>query len=113
VDPLGPALEDPVAPRDLRGGVDRVAAAGRQEDLGVVHRRERGEPRRELVGGPVGEVAERLVGREPLHLRRDRARDVAPAVAEVRVPEARGRVDVALAVGVPDVDPLAALDQEL
>ena len=53
------ALQDPVAAGDLGGGVDRVAAAGGEEHLRVVHRRERGEAGGELVRGRVGEVAER------------------------------------------------------
>ena len=66
---------DPVAARDLRRGVDGVAAAGAR---GTPWRRPsalRGEPRGERVGRRVGEVAERRVGREPVHLRRDGARD--------------------------------------
>ncbi len=47
------ALEDPVAAGELGRGVDRVAAAGGQEDARVGHRRGRGEPLGELVGGPV------------------------------------------------------------
>ena len=47
------------------------------------------------------------------HLRRGRVGDLGAAVADVRVPEAAGRVDVAVALVVPEVAALAALEDEL
>ena len=107
------ALLDEVAAGDLGRGVDRVAAAGGEEHAGAVHRGVRREPLGELVGGPVAEVPERRVGLEAGHLRGDALGDLAVAVADVGVPEARGPVEVAAVVGVVDPDPLPALDQQL
>ena len=107
------ALLDPVAAGDLGRGVDRVAAARGEEDARALHRRVRGEPLAELVGGPVAEVAEGRVGLEAAHLLRDARGDLAVAVADVGVPEARGPVEVAAVLAVVDPDPLPALDQQL
>ena len=63
------------------------------------------------LAGPVAEVAERRVRLELAHLRGDGVGDLRAAVAEVRVPEARGAVEVAVALGVEHVHALAALDQ--
>ncbi len=113
VDALRLPGDDPVPARDLRRRVDRVAAARGEEDLGVVHRGERGQPCGQLVGGRVAEVAERRVGRQAVHLGRDRAGHVGAAVPQVRVPQAGRPVEIAAPLRVEDVHPLAALDHEL
>ena len=71
-DALGLADRGEVAPRELGGGVDRVAAAEAEEDprvvddvLGVA-----GEALGEVERGPVRERAERRVARQLAHLRR-------------------------------------------
>ena len=61
---VGLADRGPVAARDLAGGVDRVgAAAGREEDRGVGHRRDRGDARGELLGRLVRERRRRCGSR--------------------------------------------------
>ena len=67
----------------------------------------------QLVRGPVSDVGERVVGLEPAHLRRDGVGDLGAAVADVRVPQRRRGIEVALVVGVEDPRALAALDHEL
>ena len=59
---LGLAAVDEVAAGELGRDLDRVAAAAGQEDLGVRHRRARGERLADLVRGPVADVA-RTCGR--------------------------------------------------
>ena len=102
----------PVATRDLGGRVDRVAAARRQEDPRR-HRRPVGQDVGEFQRGAVGEIAERRVGLELTHLGGDRRGDLGPAVADVCVPEARRRIQIAVAVVVPHPHVLATLDHKL
>ena len=64
VHPLGLPDGGEVAAGELGGGVDRVAAAAREEDARVVDRRERAQALGELERGRVGERAEAGVGRE-------------------------------------------------
>ena len=96
----------PVAPGELRRGVDAVTAAAGQEDARVVDRREAGEPVGQLEGRRVGEIAEgRVLGL--LHTT-DRLADRVAAVADVGVPEAGRGVEVAVAVRVGLLHVLAA-----
>ena len=94
-------------------GVDRLRAAGAEEDGGIRQGRERGEAPRELQCGRVRVVAEDVVRGERPELGGDRVRDLAAAVADVREPEPRGRVEVLGAVRVPDARALAAREHEL
>ena len=105
--------ERPVAPDHLRRRVDRVGATAREEGDGALDRRDRRDPLRESGRRRIREVLERGVGLELPHLRRDRVGDLPPAVPDVAVPERGGRVEVASALGVPDVRALAAHDGEL
>jgi hypothetical protein len=107
------AVLEPEAPGELGGRVDPVAAARAQEDLRAGHRRELREALRELARGRGDEVPERRVGLEPAELVGDRLGDLGAPVADVAVPEACGRVEVAVAVGVEDPDVLAALEHQL
>ena len=102
-----------VAARELRGGVDRVGAARGEEDLAAGDRRDRGEPVGQVEHRPRRVFAERVVRVQRLELRRDGVGDLAAAVADVRVPEARGAVEVAAARLVPDVTAVAARHDEL
>ena len=111
--PLGHAPELPVPPRHLRGGVDRVGATAREEDLGSRHRRDRRHALGELGGRAVRDVAERGVGGELRHLRRDGVGDLGAPPAHVAVPE-RGRgVEVAPPGVVPDVRAPATHQRQL
>ena len=71
------------------------------------------EPIDELERRRVGDVPERLEGLERAQLLPDRLGHVLAAVPDVGVPEARGAVEVAPALVVPEVDALAARDHEL
>src|SRR4051794_8128632 len=102
-----------VAAGQLAGGVDRVAAARAEEDPRVVDRRQLAEALGQPQRRRVRERAERGVAREGAHLRGGGVDDLLAAVADVDVPQARGAVEVAPAVGVPDVRALAARDDDL
>ena len=110
---LGLVDEAPVAAHELDDGLDRLAAAAREEDGCVVHRRDRRDPVGEIGRGAARDVAVVRVGVQLPHLRGGRIGDLGAAVADVRVPEAAGRVDVAVALVVPEVAALAALEDEL
>jgi hypothetical protein len=113
LDAVGLAVDLPVEAGELRRRVDRVAAAAGEEDLRVVHRRAGGEEVGDLERRRGGDVAEDRVRLEPRHLLGDGVDDLAAAVADVAVPEARGGVEVAVAVLVVDPHSLAAVDDEL
>ena len=102
-----------VAPRELRRRVDRIGAARGEEHLAARDRRDRGKPVGEVEHRPRRVFAEGVVRVQRLQLRRDRLGDLAAAVADVRVPEAAGAVEVAPARLVPDVAAVAARDDEL
>jgi hypothetical protein len=72
---------------------------------------------RELLGqrdGGLGDVVpERAVRRHLAHLRGRRLGELRAAVTHVGEPQSRGRVEVAVAVGVVDVGALTAGDDEL
>ena len=76
-------LERPVAPDDLRRGVDRLAAAGAEEHCGVLDRREVGEAAGELERRLVRVVAEDVVRGERAELRRHGVGDLPATVADV------------------------------
>ena len=111
--PLGLTDERPVSTHDLRRGVDRLAAAGAEEDGGVGDGRERSDTRGQLQGGLVRVVAEDVVGGERAQLLGDRVRDLGASVPDVREPEAGSGVEILVAVGVPDAAALAAGEDEL
>ena len=111
--PLRLSDQRPVASRDLGGGVDRLAAARAEEDRGVVERGELGDPFGEREGRRVCVVAEHVVRREDAQLVRHRVRDLRSAVTDVREPEPRGRVEVLVAVCVPEAATLSAREHEL
>ena len=104
-----------VAPRELGGGVDRVAPAEPEEDARIVDDvlRVGGEALGERDRRLAGERAERRVARELTHLAGDRLDDLLAPVPDVHAPEARGRVEVAVPVRVPDARPLPPLDHDL
>ena len=110
---LGLAGRREVPAGELGGGVDRVAAAGAEEDPGVVDRGEAREALGQVERGLVGERAEALVGREAVHLGADRVGDLRAPVPDVHAPEARGAVEVDVAGGVPDAHALRAVDDDL
>ena len=90
-----------VLARHLDGGLDRLAAAEREEDVVQVAGHEGGDLGGQLDGRLVGDL-EDVVDRELLHLRLDGVEDLGAAVADVDRPEAREGVDVGLAGGVED-----------
>ena len=95
------AEELPVVTGHLGRGVDRVGSAAREEHLGVGNGGDRGHPVGELEGHRNHDVAEGGVGRQLRHLRRGRLADLAPAPADVAVPEGRGRIEVAASPRCP------------
>ncbi len=107
------ALERPVAPDDLGGGVDGLAAAGAEEDGGVLDRGEVGDPLCEVECRAVRVVAEDVVRRQRAELLGDGVGDLDAAMADVAEPETGRRVEVLVPVGVPDPAPLAAGEDEL
>ena len=107
------ADEAPVAAHELDDGLDRLAAAAREEDGGIVHRRDRRDAVGEVGRRAARDVAVVRVRVQLPHLGGGRIRDLGAAVADVRVPEAAGRVDVAVALVVPEVAALAALEDQL
>ena len=109
----GLADERPVAPSDLRGRVDGLAAARSEEHRSVLDGREVGDAARELERRLVRVVAEDVMGGERPQLRPDGVRDLDPAVTDVREPEARGGIEVLVPVDVPDAGALSAREDEL
>jgi hypothetical protein len=110
---LGRPDRGEVAARQLGRRIDGVAAARAEEDARVVERRQVGQALGEIEGGAIGEDAERLVGGELAHLRHGGVDDLGAAVTDVHAPQARGAVEVLLAVLVPHVGAIAAGDDEL
>ena len=111
---LGAAERRPVAAGELGRGVDGVrAAAGGEEDSGAVHARELGHLIGELEQRRVGERAEGVEGGQLLELRADRVGDLIAPVADVHVPQRGGRIEIGLAVDVPDGRALALGDHDL
>ena len=102
----------PVGAGELRGGVDRLAAAGGEEDLGAVEREQPRYARSELLGLRRRETVVGLVGRELAHLRRGRVGQLCPPVADVAVPERGGDVEQGVSGVVPDRRALAAHDRD-
>ena len=108
------AAQPVVLARDLERRLDRLGAAADEEDAADVDRDE--------LGDLLGEL-DRGRRREPDPVREERKRvelllrglgDPRPGpVADVDAVERRERVEVAVALVVPDVAPLAALDHEL
>src|SRR4026209_1972638 len=84
---LRPSGGVPVAPRELRGHVDRVAAARREEDLRARERRDGRESLAQLERRRRGVLLERRVRLDPGHLLEDGLGDLAAPVADVAVPE--------------------------
>ena len=99
-------LEEILA-RHLERGLDALRAAGHEIDRGDAGRRV-GDQR---VGQRFGDIGgeERGVGvGEAVDLRLHRLRDLGVVVAEARHRGATARIDVALALGVLDMDAVAA-----
>ena len=91
---LGRADRGEVAPRQLGGRVDGVAAARAEEDARVVERRQVGEALGEIERRAIGEDAERLVAGQLTHLRHRGLDDLVAPVADVHAPQARRAVEV-------------------
>ena len=111
--PLRLAPDDVDEPRQLRRRLDRVAAPARQEHLRARLRRQPRKPIGQLERRAVRDVAEEVEALERPQLGRDRVRDLRPAVADVRVPEARRAVEIPPPLLVPDEDALAPGEHEL
>src|SRR3954447_25629921 len=88
-------------PRELHCGLDRVAHAARQEDLRTRLWSKRGQALAELPRRPAGKIAEHVERRQFRELLRDGLRNLAVTVTHVRVPQARGAVDIAPPLLVP------------
>ena len=102
-----------MAPDDLGRRVDRLAATRAEEDRGVGDRRQLGHALGEADGRLVRVVAEDVVRRERPELIADGVGDLRAPVADVREPQAGGRVELLAPVGVPDAAPFAADEHEL
>src|SRR4051794_10402411 len=102
-----------IEPRELGGGLDRVAAAAREEDLRPRLRSEPGQTIRKLERRPVCVLAEDVEGIERRELRSNRVGDLGAAVTDVRIPEARCTVEVTAALLVPDEHTLPPRNDEL
>ncbi len=110
---LGLAHQAPVAPGELRRRLDRLRAAAREEDDGVLHGRDRGDPLGKLGRRAGREVAVRRVCRDLAHLGSHRVGYLATPVADVAVPETRTGIEVAPALDVPDPHALGVVENEL
>jgi hypothetical protein len=86
---------------DLDGGLDRLRAAGAEEEPVEVAGSPLGQHRAELNGGDRREVHRRGIT-EPLGLLSHRLGDLDAAVARVDDPETGDTVEVGLAVDVPE-----------
>ena len=106
---LALALGPEVLPGELPRRLDGLGAAGGEEHAVEVARRELRELGRELDRGRVRVAPDREV-LERARLFGRRLGQVAPTVAELHREEAGERVEVALAVGVPQVAALTAGD---
>ena len=103
----------PVAAGELGGALDRLGAAAREEDDRLLHRGDRRDPLREIEGRPRRDVAVGGVRCDLHELGVRRVRDLLTAPTHVAVPEARGGVQVAPALLVPEPDALGSVDHEL
>lgn len=99
--------------RELRGGLDRVPAAAGQEHLRTGARSEPDETLGQLQRGPVGHIAEGVIGLELGQLSGNAVSDLTPAVTDVRIPQACGAVEILPARLIPDEHALAAGEDEL
>ena len=108
---VGLADRAPVGARQLRGRVDRLAAARGEEDLRAVEREQPDHACGELLGLRRREAVVRLVRGERAHLLGGGVRELRAPVADVRVPERPGDVDQRVAGVVPHRRPLAADDR--
>lgn len=102
----------PMAPHDLRRGVDRVGATAREEHVAPRNGRTCADAVHEGLRRTVRQIAERGVAGQLPHLRGDGVGDLSATEPDVAEPESRGRIQVAAAAFVPHVDALAALKDE-
>ncbi len=102
--------ERPEPANDLGRGVDRIRAAAGQEHLSVGHRRQPGDPLRQRFRWRVGQVTEGRVRGELRHLPPDGLGDLGPPVPDVAEPQAGGRIEVSVPLGIPDVGSAPADD---
>lgn len=98
---------------ELAGDVDRVGAAGVEQHLRALDRRDLGELLAEGERLVVRVAREHVVGLEPLHLLKRGLRELGVRVADVRVPRACGAIEETAPVLGEDVGALAAIDHEL
>jgi hypothetical protein len=107
------AAQAVVLARDLHRGLDRLAAPADEEDAADVHRHEARELVRELERRRRREADPVREEGQPADLLGRRLGDLGPrAVADVHAVERRERVEVAPALGVPDVAALGAVDDD-
>ena len=97
------------AAHELERGLDRLRAARGEEDAVEVAGGERGDARGELERGRVDHVPGRAVAEAP-HLRGRGVGELGPPVARVDAEERGERVEVAVALAVPQLAALAADD---
>ena len=90
-----------IGPGQLEGSLDGLAPSRNQVDVGVVHRQQRCERRRVRLHRLRGELCAVDV-RDRLRLLGHDTDDRSIAVADAHDQRASGRVQIALAVGVPD-----------
>ncbi len=112
LDLVGLAFEVPVVAGDFEGGFVRLGAAGGEVDVVEGAGEELGEFGGELDGGGGGETEEGGDERDLVDLVGGGGGELVAAVTDVDVPESGEAVDVAFAVGVPEVDAFAAGEDE-
>ena len=105
------AVGQVVAARELEGRLHGLGAGTHEEHPVHVAGRHRGDHRRGLDGRRVGETPIG-VERQLVHLLGRGGGQVGPTVAEVGAEKARESVEILVAVRVPDVATLAALDHD-
>ena len=108
----GLALEVPIVTGDLERGLVRLGAAGGVVDVVQVAGEELSQFGGQLDRRRGGEAEEGRHEGDFVDLIGRGHRQLMPAVADVDIPEPGEGVDVLLAVGVPEVDALAAGEHE-
>ena len=97
-------------PRELDAALHRLRAAGDEEHLVVAFRRQLREPRRQPLGRLIFEMQAIAEGR-PRHLSPHRFEHARIAVADVRDHRTARSIEITLAVNVPQIDALRAVEQ--
>jgi len=104
------AEQVPVAAHHAHHGVVALRAGAGEEDVLELRRRHLGQQLGQLDRRRRRGLEEGVVEGQALELGSGRLDQLAPAVADIHAPQAAHRIEDALALGVPEIDALAALD---